>query len=135
MIHPVITDAPSAVRNRSRNGPGGMGSRAKNPASSTGEVVMPALVCVSSVPGCGGTTWPSREPPVTSSSMDRWGEVKVRARIVAVSDLAGRHRVRVGPRVVGQLRELGVDVVPGVGVLAHLDEPRGHGGPGFHHLA
>jgi MFS family permease len=88
VIQPVITDAPSAVRNRSRNGPGGMGSRAKNPASSTGEVVMPALVCVSSVPGCGGTTWPSREPSASSSSMDRWAEVKVRARIVAVSDLA-----------------------------------------------
>ena len=88
VIHPVITDAPSVVRNRSKNGPGGMGSRAKNPASSTGEVVMPALVCVSSVPGCGGTTWPSRESPATSSSMDRWAEVKVRARIVAVSDLA-----------------------------------------------
>jgi len=88
VIHPVITDAPSAVRNRSRNGPGGMGSKAKNPASSTGEAAMPALVCVSSVPGCGGTTWPSREPPATSSSMDRWAEVKVRARIVAVSDLA-----------------------------------------------
>jgi MFS family permease len=88
VIQPVITDAPSAVRNRNRNGLGGMGSRAKNPASSTGEVVMPALVCVSSVPGCGGTTWPSRESPATSSSMDRWAEVKVRARIVAVSDLA-----------------------------------------------
>jgi MFS family permease len=88
VIQPVITYAPSVVRNRSRNGPGGMGSKAKNPASSTGEVVMPALVSVSSVPGCGGTTWPSREPPATSSSMDRWAEVKVRARIVAVSDLA-----------------------------------------------
>ena len=88
VIQPVITYAPSVVRNRSRNGPGGMGSKAKNPASSTGEVVMSALVCVSSVPGCGGTTWPSREPSATSSSMDRWAEVKVRARIVAVSDLA-----------------------------------------------
>jgi MFS family permease len=88
VIQPVITDAPSAVRNRNRNGLGGMGSRAKNPASSAGEVVMPALVCVSSVPGCGGTTWPSREPSATSSSMDRWAEVKVRARMVAVSDLA-----------------------------------------------
>jgi predicted MFS family arabinose efflux permease len=88
VIQPVITDAPSVVRNRSRNGAGGMGSRAKNPASSTGEVVMPARVCVSSVPACGGTTWPSRESPATSSSIDRWAEVKVRARIVAVSDLA-----------------------------------------------
>ena len=88
VIQPVITDAPSAVRNRSRNGLGGMGSRAKNPASSTGEVVMPVLVRVSSVPGCGGTTWPSREPSATSSSMDRWADAKVRARMVAVSDLA-----------------------------------------------
>jgi hypothetical protein len=65
-----------------------MGSRVKNPASSTGEVVTSSLVCVSSAPACGGTTWPNREPSATSSSMDRWAEVKVSARIVAVSDLA-----------------------------------------------
>src|SRR5690348_3436402 len=46
-----------------------------------------------------------------------------------------RHLVRVGSRVVGQLRELGVDVVPGIGVLARLDEPRRHGVPGFDRLA
>jgi predicted MFS family arabinose efflux permease len=88
VIQPVITYAPPVVRNRSRNGPGGMGSRVKNPASSTGEVVTSSLVCVSSAPACGGTTWPNRESPATSSSMDRWAEVKVSARIVAVSDLA-----------------------------------------------
>ena len=49
---------------------------------------MPDLVCASSVPACGGTTCPSSEPSATSSSMDRWAEVKVRARIEAVSDLA-----------------------------------------------
>ena len=45
-----------------------------------------AFVCVSSDPACGGTIWPSREPSATSSSIDRWAEVKVRARIEAVSD-------------------------------------------------
>src|SRR5262249_1930000 len=88
VIQPVITYAPSVVRNRNRNGPGGMGFTVKNPVSSTGAVVVPALVCVSSVPACSGTTWPNREPSATSSSMDRRAEVKVRARIVAVSDLA-----------------------------------------------
>ena len=39
VIHPVSTSAPSAVRQRSRNGPAGMGSTEKQPISSTGELV------------------------------------------------------------------------------------------------
>jgi hypothetical protein len=33
-----------------------------------------------------GRSWPSSEVPVTSSSTLRWAEVKVSARIEAVSD-------------------------------------------------
>ena len=41
---------------------------------------------ISSAPGRGGMIWPSSEFSVTSSSRLRWAEVKVRARIEAVSD-------------------------------------------------
>jgi len=64
-----------------------MGSTAKQPISSTGVLVIePAPVCVSSVPACGGMTWPSKELSVTSTSRLTWAEVKVRARIEAVSE-------------------------------------------------
>jgi hypothetical protein len=49
-------------------------------------MVAPALVWISSVPERGGMIWPSSEPSVTSSSRLRWAEVKVRARIEAVSE-------------------------------------------------
>jgi hypothetical protein len=63
-----------------------MGSTVKHPISSTGVLVIsPALVCASSVPARGGMIWPSREPLATSSSRLRWAEVKVRARIDALS--------------------------------------------------
>ena len=82
----MSTSAPSAVRQRSRNGLAGMGSTAKQPISSIEVLVIaPARVCVSSVPARGGMTWPSREFPVTSISSVIRAEVKVRARIEAVS--------------------------------------------------
>ena len=64
-----------------------MGSTAKQPISSTSVVLIsPARVWISSTPGRGGMIWPSSEFSVTSSSRLRWAEVKVRARIEAVSD-------------------------------------------------
>ncbi len=57
--------------------------------------------------------------------MDSRAEVKVSARIDAASDRTAAARSRSPLRVVGQLRQLGVDVVPGVCVLARLDEPLG----------
>ena len=52
---PVSTSAPSVIRQRSRNGLGGMGSTAKQPISSTGAIVVaPARVCASIVPARGG---------------------------------------------------------------------------------
>ena len=87
MIHPVSTSVPSAVRQRSRNGLSGIGSTEKQPLSSTsGVLISPALVWISSSPSRGGRSWPSNEFPVTSSSMLIWAEVKVSARIEAVSD-------------------------------------------------
>ncbi len=87
VIQPVSTSVPSVVWQRRRNGPAGMGTTEKHPISSTGVVVLtPALVWVSMVPPRGGMIWPSREPAVTSSSIDRWAEVKVSARIDAASD-------------------------------------------------
>jgi hypothetical protein len=83
------------VRQRRRNGLAGMGSTAKHPISSTGVVaIAPAAVCTSTVPGRGGTTWPSRASSVTSSSRLRCGEVKVSARIDAVSDRTAAARSR-----------------------------------------
>jgi hypothetical protein len=86
VIHPVSTSAPSSVRQRSRNGLLGIGATAKQPISSTGELVTPAVVWTSSVPARGGMIWPTSEPAVTSSSMDNCVEVKVSARIDAASD-------------------------------------------------
>ena len=86
MIHPVNTSVPSSMRQRSRNGLVGMGSTAKQPISSTGELATPAVVWTSSVPARGGTTWPSKTLSATSSSMDKRAEVKVSARIDAASE-------------------------------------------------
>jgi hypothetical protein len=86
VIHPVSTSVPSSVRQRSRNGLAGMGSTAKQPISSTGELATPAVVWTSSVPARGGMIWPSRALSATSSSMDKFAEVKVSARIDAASD-------------------------------------------------
>ena len=86
MIHPVSTSAPSSVRQRSRNGLAGMGSTVKQPISSTGVLVTPAVVCTSSVPARGGMICPSSEVSATSSSIDNPVEVKVSARIDAASD-------------------------------------------------
>ena len=58
----------------------------KQPISSIGVLVTPAVVWTSSVPACGGMIWPTSEPPATSSSMDNCTEVKVSARIDAASD-------------------------------------------------
>jgi hypothetical protein len=64
-----------------------MGSTVKQPISSIGSVVVAAaLWCTSSVPPRGGMIWPSRQFSVTSSSMDSPADVKVRARMDAVSD-------------------------------------------------
>ena len=93
MIHPVTTSIPHAVRNRSRNGLAGIGSTVKQPISSIGPLVIPPVLSfTSSVPPRGGMTWPSRQPSVTSSSMDRPAEVKVTARMEAVSDRTARLR-------------------------------------------
>jgi hypothetical protein len=86
VIHPVSMSAPSSVRQRIRNGLAGIGASVKQPISSTGQLVTPAVVWTSSVPGRGGTIWPSSESEATSSSMDKRAEVKVRARIDADSD-------------------------------------------------
>jgi hypothetical protein len=93
VIHPLITSVPSVVRQRSRNGLSGMGFTVKNPISSTVAVVIaPALVWISSVPVSGGMICPRRPSSVTSSSIDSVFEVKVRARIDAVSDLVAAAR-------------------------------------------
>ena len=87
VIHPVSTSVPSTVWQRSRNGLSGIGSTEKQPISSTSVVLIsPALVWISSSPSRAGRSWPSSEFPVTSSSTLRWAEVKVSARIEAVSD-------------------------------------------------
>ena len=74
------------MRQRSRNGPFGIGFSTKHPTSSAGELVTPAAVWTSSVPARGGMICPSSELWATSSSMDNRAEVKVSARIDAASD-------------------------------------------------
>ena len=81
VIHPLSTSAPSSVRQRSRNGLAGMGATEKQPISSTGELVTPAVVCTSSVPARGGMICPRSMSSATSSSMDNPAEVKVSALI------------------------------------------------------
>jgi len=46
------------------------------------------------VPACGGMIWPSSESEATSISMDNRAEVKVSARIDAVSDRTAAARPR-----------------------------------------
>ena len=125
VIHPVTASMPAAVRQRSRNGAGGMGRTEKQPISSAGNAVSaPSRGWTLIVAAWAGTTWPSSESWVTSSSMVRCAEVKVSARTEAASARTLSHLgcSRVG--VVGQLRELGVDVVPRERVLGGLDEFR-----------
>jgi len=86
VIHPVSTSAPSSVQHRSRNGLAGIGVTAKQPISSTGELVTPPGVWTSSVPARGGMIWPTSESEATSSSMDKRAEVNLSARIEAASD-------------------------------------------------
>ena len=63
-----------------------MGSIAKQPMSLTGAaVVRPPCVSVSMVAFRGGMIWPSKAVSAISSSMEKWAEVKVRARTEAGS--------------------------------------------------
>ena len=97
VIQLVATSVPCPVRQRKRKGRRGTGSMEKQPISSTGAaVVTPSRVCASIVPSPGGMTWPSSESSVTSSSIDVCPDLKVRARMEAVSDrtLALRSSVR-----------------------------------------
>ena len=96
MIHPVSTSVPSEVRYRRRNGLAGMGWMANQPSESTPTVAAaPSRVWISIVPSPAGTTWPCSDYPLTSSSMIRCAEVKVRARIDAVSARTLETRSRV----------------------------------------
>ena len=87
VIHPVTTLVPSVVWQRNRKGLAGIGRMAKHPTSSAWmEAMIPARVCSSIVASPVGNSWQSSESPLTSISMVRWSEVKVSARIDAVSD-------------------------------------------------
>jgi hypothetical protein len=84
---PVRTSARVSVWQRSRNGPSGLGAKVKQPTSSIGAVTgWPDRVWISAVPGSGGTSWPNRAPSVSSTSIEKRADWKVRARTDAASD-------------------------------------------------
>lgn len=87
LTQPVRTSARVSVWQRSRNGPSGLGAKVKQPTSSIGAVTAwPDRVWISAVPGSGGTSWPNRAPSVSSTSIEKRADWKVRARTDAASD-------------------------------------------------
>jgi len=95
VIQPVSTSISGPARQRSRNGPRGMGSIEKQPISSaeiTGSG--PAWVWTSIVAPWAGVSWPRTDSAVISSSIVSRGWVKVSARIDAASERVAATRPR-----------------------------------------